>query len=60
MANNGECRTCNKHAGLMHFVSSGSYFARIKFKNNRNGRVKRVSRESDVFRTAKKSGQLCG
>ena len=53
ISNDGKWRTFKKHAGLMQYVPSGIYFARVKIKNGRNGVVKRASLETDVFTTAK-------
>ena len=53
MSKDGKWRTFSKHAGLMQYVPSGIYFARVKIKNGRNGVVKRASLETDVFSTAK-------
>jgi len=53
ISNDGKWRTFKKHAGLMQYVPSGIYFARVKVKNGRNGIVKRASLETDVFTTAK-------
>ena len=53
ISNDGKWRTFKKHAGLMQYVPSGIYFARVKIKNGRNGVVKRASLETDVFSTAK-------
>ncbi|MDR3573983.1 MAG: site-specific integrase, partial [Anaerolineaceae bacterium] len=45
----GKWKTFHKHAGLMQYVPSGMFFARVKV----NGTVKRASLETDVFTTAK-------
>jgi integrase len=53
ISNDGKWRTFKKHAGLMLYVPSGIYFARVKVKNGRNGVVKRASLDTEVFTTAK-------
>ena len=45
----GRWRTFSKHAGLMQFIPSGTYYARSKV----NGKSVRASLETDVFTTAK-------
>jgi integrase len=52
ISNDGKWRTFETH-GLMQYVPSGIYFARVKIKNGRNGVVRRASLETDVFSTAK-------
>src|SRR6185437_244710 len=42
-------RSSKVHAGLMQYLPSGIYFARVKV----NGIVKRASLDTDVFSTAK-------
>src|ERR1035441_10507178 len=45
----GRWRTFHKHAGLMQFIPSGAYFARVKV----NGKVIRCSLKTSVFSDAK-------
>ncbi len=45
----GRWLTFTKHAGLMRFIPSGTYYARTKV----NGKSVRASLETDVFTTAK-------
>ena len=47
-SNDGKWRTFHKHAGLMQYVPSGVFFARVKVA----GIVKRASLETDVFTVA--------
>jgi integrase len=53
ISKDGKWRTFEKHAGLMQYIPSGVYFARVKVKDGGNGKVKRASLETDVFTTAK-------
>ena len=53
MSNDGKWRTFKKFAGLMQYVPSGIYFARVKVKHGRSGVVNRSSRDTDLFSIAK-------
>src|ERR1035438_4699672 len=53
IAKDGKWRTFGKHAGLMQYIPSGVYFARVKVKDGGKGIVKRASLETDVITTAK-------
>jgi integrase len=53
ISKDGKWRTFKKHAGLMQYIPSGIYFARVKVKDGGKGKVKRASLETDVFSTAK-------
>ena len=45
----GHWRTFHKHAGLMQFIPSEAYYARVKVR----GKSVRASLETDAFTTAK-------
>ena len=49
----GKWKSFHSHAGLMQYVPSGVFFARVKVKNGGKGIVKRASLDTDVFTTAK-------
>jgi hypothetical protein len=47
--------TFEKPAGLMQYIPSGIYFARVKVKNVGVGIVKRAILETDILARPKKS-----
>jgi len=49
ISTDGKWKSFLSHAGLMQYLPSGIYFARVKV----NGTVKRASLDTDVFTTAK-------
>ena len=56
ISKDGNWKTFAKHAGLMQYIPSGIYFARVKLKSTAKGKqgiVTRASLETDVFSIAK-------